>query len=50
MENECELCGEVATHFCECQVCQEAAGENDNGQRPNDEMGDGRWLCGDCTF
>jgi len=49
-ENKCELCGATATHFCECSACQEAAGEDDHGRRPNDELGDGRWLCDVCSL
>lgn len=50
VENECELCGAIATHFCECMACQEASGEDDQGMRPNDELGDGRWLCDECAI
>ena len=49
-ENKCELCGATATHFCECSACQAAAGEDDHGRRPNDELGDGRWLCDVCSL
>lgn len=38
METEkptCEICGEPATHFCECEMCQEDKG---------------RWLCDDCSL
>lgn len=31
----CEICGERATHFCECEICQ------DDG---------GRWVCDDCSL
>ncbi len=47
---ECELCGSVATQFCTCTACREASGEDNNGMRPNDELGEGRWLCDDCCL
>ena len=47
---ECELCGRPATHFCECEACREASGEDEHGQRPNGELGEGRWLCNDCRL
>lgn len=37
---ECELCDNPATHFCECDGCRNLDGETD----PDDEQRDGRWL------
>ena len=48
MTKNCELCGIPATHFCECEQCREVAAEDDHGHRPDDILGDGRWLCDDC--
>jgi len=47
--NECELCGEKATVFCECEQCRESC-VIDPVNYDQDELIDGRWLCDGCTL
>lgn len=42
-DHSCELCGNAATHFCECERCREDT--DDDG---TEIECDGRWLCDDC--
>ena len=44
-EHECELCGQPATHFCECDRCRSASTEDGEGIPRLDEEDTGRWLC-----
>ena len=48
-EENCEICGETATHFCDCEMCQYySSDEDENGNK--DELGEGRWICDDCSY
>ena len=44
-EEKCEVCGDPATVFCECESCRE---DRDDSGRLLPELRDGRWLCNGC--
>jgi len=48
-QNECELCVEKATLFCDCEQCRESC-VSYLVNYSDDELIDGRWLCKECAL